>query len=128
MWTLEENPSDEDFQQFKDGICRSQFLAFECLLPKKYADRLQKLKDSCKETPPKRYSSSPDMGVRYPLSDRSYFSFDELAKLTDSELLDCINNWQEEIHDYEGQNFKLQIRGLSREFQKFFKGRLFQIR
>lgn len=122
-WSIEDEPSDEDFQQFKDGICRSQFLAFECLLPKKYADQLQKLKDSYKETPPKRYYSSPDLGVRYLLSDRSSFSSDELAKLTDSELLDRINNWQEETHDYEGKNFiTFNIRGLSKEFQKFFKG------
>ena len=122
-WTLEENPSDEEFQQFKDGICRSQFPAFECLLPKKYADQLQKLKDSYKETPPKRYYSSPDLGVWWPLSDRSYFLSDELAQLTDLELLDRINNWQEEIHDYEGKNFiTFNIRGLSKEFQKFFKG------
>lgn len=121
-WTLEENPSDEDFQQFKDGICRTQFLPFECLLPKKHADQLRKLKDSYKETPPKRYYSSPDMGVRYPLSDRSSFSSDELAKLTNSELLALINNWEKEIEGYEGKNFiTFNIRGLSREFQIFFK-------
>ena len=113
-----ENPSDEDFQQFKDNICRNNFSPFECLLTKKYADQLQKLKDSYKETPPKRYSSSPDMGVRSQ-SDRSSFSSDELAKLTDSELLARINNWEEEI---EGKNFiTFNIRGLSKEFQKFFK-------
>ena len=118
---IDDDPSDEDFQQFKDDICRSQFLAFECVLPDKYANKLQVLKDSFKETPPKRYTFPPDRGTWSPLSDRSYFSSDELAKLTDPELLARINNWQEEIHDYEDENLiTFNIRGLSQEFQKFF--------
>ena len=124
-WTIGEFTEDE-FLEYKDGICRSQLLAFEPLLLSnksldKYKKLLHKLTKSFKGESSKIVSFSHATRRDSPFS-RSPYSLEELKDFSDKELLDCINEWDSEKHKRDGDFIvTVNIDGFAQKFQDFFK-------
>ena len=113
--------TEEDFQQRRRSFHRKQFKSFESLLFGEYTTYFQELEAS---------SNAPIVDEDYLqiktevgwISNRSPRPPDDLANLTDEELLAYINEWEEKETPYEEDPFiKINIEALAEAFQTVFK-------
>ena len=123
-WVVEwlgEEFTEKRFQKHQRDFHRKQFKPFETLIFGKYSTYFQKLEDE---------AVNPISDQDYQLyktrsgwvSNRSPRPPEDLAKLTDEELLTYINEWDEKKELYEGNNLiEVNIGGLTTEFQTVFK-------
>ena len=123
-WVVEwlgEELTEEGFQQRQGGFHRKQFKPFESVLFGKYATYFRELED--KATDPisdEDYPPIKTMGG--PVSNRCPRRPENLAKLTDEELLSYINEWDEKEFFSEGDSVvEIDIEGLAGAFQTVFK-------
>ena len=115
-----ENLTEEEFGQHQRRFHRTQLMPFAPVLFAEYNTYFQQLETeaevaiSDEDYPPLKTRGG------YVFS-RSPHSTDDLAKLTDKELLTFINEWEGEAPIYEGNNLiELNIEGLAVVFQTVF--------
>ena len=115
--------TEENFLQHQHRFHRRQFRPFELVLFGEYATYFQELEVTAKapisdeDYPPfKLETSNASMSRHSPRSPQ------DLANLTDEELLAYINKWENEEFLYEDNKFvDIDIEGLSEAFQTVFK-------
>ena len=120
---LEEEFTEEDFQKRQHRFHRRQFRPFKSVLFGEYATYFQELEVATnaritdEDYPPfKTETTNPLMSKRSPRSP------EDLASLTDEELLTYINKWENEKFLYEDNEFvDIDIEGLSEAFQTVVK-------
>ena len=113
--------TETGFEQLKCHFHRLQFRPFASVLFGEYADYFQELKndETAEEIEDESYSSiSKSEGGR--ITSRSPKSPDELSKLSDQELLDYINEWQDEHRDKDNWLMEISISALAGAFQSVF--------
>ena len=112
--------TEELFKQRERRFHRMQFNPFVTVLFGEYATYFQELKAEAEEQiSDKTYSpvkSRWGWG-----SSRSPRSCEDLANLTDEELLTYINEWQEEHRDKDNWLVEINIEALAKEFQSVFR-------
>lgn len=113
--------TEEGFQQRQGGFHRKQFKPFEPVLFGEYATYFRELED--KTTDPISDEDYPPIKtIGGPVSNRSPRPTENLAALTDEELLSYINEWDEKEFFSEGDLFvEIDIEGLAGAFQTVFK-------
>ncbi len=117
--------TEEGFQKWQRGFHRKQLQPFARLLTGEYQSYFHELKDG-KEKPLSDEDYSP-VGQWGKVSYRSPSSPEELAGLSDEELLKHINTWQEGRPWYEENRYEddqwvaFNIRALADAFQTVFK-------
>ena len=117
-WVVEwlgEKFTEERFQQYRRDFYRKQFKPFEPLLFGEYATDFCELEDKA-TAPISDEDYLPTQTMDRPVSNRSPLSFEDLANLTDEELLATINKWEKQ-----GGHADFVIEGLAKTFQTFFK-------
>ena len=123
-WVVEwlgEDFTEERFQQRQRGFHRKQFKPFEPVLFGEYATYFQELEDNATD-PISDEDYPPIKTIGGPVSNRSPRPPENLAKLTDEELLSYINEWDKKEFFSEGDLFvEIDIEGLARAFQTVFK-------
>ena len=113
--------AEERFQERRERFHLSQFTPFAPVLFGKYATRYEELKDKAKEpiSDEDYLSSKVTVGS---VSNRSPRTPEQLANLTDEELLTFINDWEEMDERPEGNSFvRIDIKALANAFQTFFR-------
>ncbi len=115
--------NDEDFLQYKRRRHRIQFTPFAPVLFGKYETYLQELEtegtsrifdEDCIPTKAEVRSVA--------VSKRSPYSHQELAMLTDDNLLNVINVWDDEDKFYENEKYvEINIEALANTFQTIFR-------
>ncbi len=112
--------SDEEFRQHQRRFHRKQLKPFAPVLFDEYKSYFQELEDE---------ANAPISDEDYPphktrgghVFKRSPRSPEDLANLTDGELLAFINEWDKKQNIFEGNNLlEVDIQGLSRAFQTAF--------
>ena len=123
-----EKVTEEGFQKLQHDFHRMQLRPFEYLLTGKYQNYFQELEDASDEDFPSDEDYSPVGQAKGGMvSYRSPRSPEELAELSDEELLTYINTWQEgrpwyEEHRYEDDQWiEINIGALADAFQTVFK-------
>ena len=128
-------PSKEDFQEWqgeefsKDKFLqrqryfhRKQFKPFESVLFGKYATYFQELEAAADNDTISDEDYLQIKTIGGFVSHRSPRSPEDLAKLTDEELLAYINKWEEKEDFFEGDLWiEVSIKGLTEAFQTVFK-------
>ena len=120
-WTSE-RLTEDDFHQWRRKFHRRQLRPFAPVLFGKYSDYFQELEadESAAEISDESYlplrESSEGM-VTY----RSPRSSQELATLSDQELLDYINKWENEHQDKDDWLIEIDIEALAKAFQVIFR-------
>lgn len=113
--------SEEEFRQHQRRFHRTQFAPFASVLFDEYKSYFQELEDE---------ANAPISDDDYPphktrgghVFKRSPRSPEDLASLTDEELLAFINEWEKKQDIFEGRNLiEVDIQGLSIAFQTVFK-------
>ena len=119
----EEKEFTEDFQQHQHRFHRRQFRPFASVLFGEYAVNYQQLEGTANAQITDEDYSPFKLGTsNVSMSKRSPHSPEDLAKLTEEELLNCINKWESEEFLYEDNKFiDIDIEGLSEAFQTVFK-------
>ena len=113
--------TEERFQERQERFHLSQFTPFAPVLFGKYATRYEELKDKAKEpiSDEDYLSSKVTVGS---VSNRSPRTPEQLANLTDEELLTFINDWEKMDERPEGNSFvRIDIKALANAFQTFFR-------
>ena len=115
--------TDEDFREYKHKLHRIQLELFAPVLFGKYKTYLQELEtEGTFRIFDEDYIPSKAEVRIVPVSKRSPYSHQELAKLTDDNLLNFINVWDDEDKFYENENYvKINIEALANAFQTVFK-------
>ena len=115
--------TEDEFLEYRDGIIKPQLEAFEPLLHGKYADRLHELKKAYKGKGKKRrIVSSSSSTQRGSFFSRSPYSLEQLKDFSNEELLTCINEWNEDIPDRDGDFIvDINMDGFAQKFKDFFK-------
>ena len=117
-----EQYSDEAFEEWVPELQRMLLRPFASVLFGKYADYYRNLEKD-KTLQPITDESYLRNGTSKGgfVTNKSHISPDDLSKLTDTELLELINDWDDE--HYEKNDFLIQvsIQGLSDAFQSVFK-------
>ena len=106
----------------EDDLRRTQLFPFESVLFGRYLSLFQKLKDMPikKEKTPPCYT--PTETERRSIRDRSPYSHDELASLSDKELLNRINSWNDKTNFIEdGWIISINKTGFAGMFYDVFK-------
>ena len=123
MELLEEEFTEENFQQHQHLFHRRQFRPFESVLFGEYATYFQKLEVAAdapitdEDYPPFKITTRNAL-----MSKRSLRSSKDLANRTDEELLTDINEWDKEERLYEDNRFvEIYIEGLAGAFRTVFK-------
>ena len=123
-WVVEwlgEEFTEEDFEQRKRDFHRKQYKPFEPLLFGEYATYFRELEDKATD-PISDEDYPPIKAMGGPVSNRSPRPPENLAKLTDEELLSYINEWDEKEFFSEGDSVvEIDIEGLAGAFQTVFK-------
>lgn len=121
FWGIEFN--DEDFPQYKRHRHRIQLTPFAPVLFGKYETYLQELEtEDTSRIFDKDYIPSKVEVREVAVSKRSPYSHQELAKLTDANLLNFINAWDDEDKFHENENYvEINIEALANAFQTAFK-------
>ena len=121
FWGIEFN--DEDFLQYKLHRHRIQLTPFAPVLFGKYETYLQELAtEGTSRIFDEDYIPSKSEVREVPVSKRSPYSHQELAKLTDDNLLNFINAWDDEDKFYENEDYiEINIEALANAFQTVFK-------
>ena len=118
--------TEEDFEQRQRDFHRKQLKSFEPVLFGEYATYFRELED--KTTNPisdEDYLLVKTKTMSGPVFNRSPHSPENLANLTDEELLTYINGWKEKECFYEGDSFvDINIKGLAEAFQTVFKEKI----
>ena len=134
--TILSGPSKENYRKFLESVGeeftesyfddrkrnfhRLQLRPFATLLFGEYADYFEKLKnEEEKEITDEDYLTIQTSDIRE-ISVRSPKSPNELSKLSDEELLDYINEWQDEGYDRDDWSIKINISALAESFQSVF--------
>ncbi len=123
-WVVEwlgEEFTEERFQQRQRGFHRKQFKPFEPLLFGEYATYFRELEDKAADPiSDEDYPPIKTMGGH--VSNRSPRRPEDLAKLTDEELLSYINEWEgKEFFPEDNSFIEINIEGLAEAFQTVFK-------
>ena len=123
-WVVEwlgEEFTEERFQQRQRGFYRKQFKPFEPVLFGEYATDFRELED--KATDPISDEDYPPVKTRGGhVFNRSPHRPEDLAKLTDEELLSYINGWEGKEFFSEDDSFvEINIEGLAGAFQTVFR-------
>ena len=115
--------TDEGFQQYKPKLHRIQLAPFAPVLFGKYETYLQELEiENPSRVFDEAYVPSKVEFREVPVSKRSPCSSADLAKLTDDNLLDFINTWDDEDRFYENENrIDINIEALAKAFQIVFR-------
>ncbi len=112
--------TETDFDQWKHNFHHRQLRPFASVLFGEYATYFEELKnDEADEITDETYLPFRTSEVRKVIY-RSPRSSDELSKLSDEELLDYINEWQDEYHDRDDWFIKVDISALAEAFQSVF--------
>ena len=121
FWGIEFN--DEDFLQYKLHRHRIQLTPFAPVLFGKYETYLQELEtEGTSRIFDEDYISSKTEVREVPVSKRSPYSHQKLAKLTDDNLLNFINAWDDEDKFHENEDYvEINIEALANAFQTVFK-------
>lgn len=115
--------TEEKFRQRQRYFHRSQLRPFARLLTGEYQSYFQELESESSDNPitdngyPPYLTESGSGTVSY----SSPISPEDLAELTDQDLLTYINEWQEERHDENNWLVEINIRALAGAFQTVFK-------
>ena len=113
--------TEEKFLQRKRDFHQKQFKPFELLLFGKYAIYFQELETAANDP----ISDEDYLLIKTKsgwVSNRSPRSPEDLAKLTDEELLSYVNEWEGKETPYEDDPFvKIDIEALAEAFQTVFK-------
>lgn len=116
---------EEAFQQRQRHFHRMQLRPFSVLLSGKYRRYFDELESEEQDEVISDDSYSPfKMGSGGIVVDQSPKSAEELETLTDNELLDFLNNWDDEHHDKDNWLVEINISKLAGVFQTFFKDRI----
>ena len=120
FWGIEFN--DEDFLQYKRHRHRIQLTPFAPVLLGKYETHLQELEtEGTSRIFDEDYIPSKTEVREVRVSKRSPYSHQELAKLTDENLLNSINAWDDEDKFYENEDYvEINIEALANAFQTVF--------
>ena len=118
---LGEEFTEERFQQRQHHFHRLQFRPFKSVLFGEYESFFRKLED--KTTDPISDEDYPPIKTKGgAVANRSPRALEDLAKLTDEELLSYINEWEGNELFSEGDSFvEIDIEGLAGAFQMVFK-------
>ena len=121
FWGIEFN--DEGFLQYKLHRHRIQLTPFAPVLFGKYETYLQELEtEGTSRIFDEDYIPSKTEVREVPVSKRSPYSHQELAKLTDDNLLNFINAWDDEDKFHENEDYvEINIEALASAFQTVFK-------
>lgn len=117
-----ERYSDEIFQRRRDYFHRAQLRPFYPILDgsiKRHFDELD-AKETSEPITDESYASY-GLGQGGIVTYRSPKTFDELASLTDQELLEFINEWDSEQRIHDDSLVEINIAALAGEFQSCFK-------
>ncbi len=120
---MDEQFTEKGFERRKRYFHRAQLRLFAPILFGKYADYFQELEtdETAEEIADEDYMPFRELkGGR--VSSRSPMSSEELANLSDKELLDYINEWQDEYWDTDDGFTEINIEALAGAFQTVFKG------
>ena len=113
--------TEEDFQKRQNYFHRYQFTPFASVLFGKYKILFQEL-ESKAEDPISDEDYLPFKTKSGFVSNRSPLSSEELANLTDEELLTFINNWEKSDEYVKDSSFvQINIEALANTFQTVFK-------
>ncbi len=116
-------PTKEDYLQYQRHRHRMQFAPFAPILFGKYETHLQELET---EDPSRIFDedyipSKAEVRV-LSVSKRSPYSQQDLAKLTDNDLLNFINAWDDEDKFLENEDYvEINIEALANTFQTIFR-------
>ena len=121
FWGIEFN--DEGFLRYKLHRHRIQLTPFAPVLFGKYETYLQELEtEGTSRIFDEDYIPSKTEVREVPVSKRSPYSHQELAKLTDDNLLNFINAWDDEDKFHENEDYvEINIEALANAFQTVFK-------
>ena len=113
--------TEELLQEFKRDFHRRQLRPFTSVLYGEFADYFKELENAARNllTDDNYWPALPS-GVRR-FEDQSPKSVDELAAMTDEELLQFLNKWDEPRLDPENWWVSITIKGLAGAFQTVFK-------
>lgn len=113
--------TDENFQQWQRYFHRKQLRPFACILTGEYQKYFQELENTEREPlSDDDYSTFGEMRGGM-ISYRSPRTLEDLAELSDQELLEYINEWQEEHRDEDNRLVEINIEALSDVFKSLFK-------
>jgi len=116
--------NEEAFQQRQRYFHRKQLRPFAVLLSGEYKRYFDELESDGQEEIISDESYLPYNGVSGVIISRSPKAAEELETLTDNELLDFLNNWDEEHCDKDNWLVEINISKLAGAFQTFFKNRI----
>ena len=108
------------FHRLQLKFHRLQLRPFESVLCDRHADYFRELEAKADEDITDEDYLSIREGKGGVVTDRSPISREELACLGDEKLLDYINKWQKEEHDYD-KLIEVTIRALAEAFQSVFR-------
>ena len=113
--------TETDFYQWKHNFHHRQLRPFASVLFGKYKTYFEELKgdDDADEITDETYLPFRTSEVRT-ITSRSPKSSDELSELSDEELLDHINEWQDEHYDRDDWSIEVNISALAGAFQSVF--------
>ena len=116
------NFTEEKFQQRQRNFHRKQLHPFKNLLSGEYQSYFNELENEFKDKPvsDEDYAPMSESRSGY-VSYRSPLPPEELTKLTDEQLLDYINDWQEIHRDKDDWLTEINIEALAETFQSVFK-------
>ena len=114
--------TDEKYQIRQRYFQRKQLRPFSSLLTGKYQSYYQELESEFEKEPLSDEDYSPvgesEGGI---VSNQSPRSLEDLAKFSDLELLEYINEWQEERYNKDDLLIEINIEALARTYQTLFK-------
>ena len=118
---LKEEFTEKRFEKRQHYFHRHQLTPFASVLFDKYKTYFQKLESEADD--PISDEDYPPFGVKVgTVSNRSPYSFEDLANLTDEQLLKCINEWEMENEIAERDSFvRINIETLANTFQTVFR-------
>lgn len=113
--------TETDFYQWKHNFHHRQLRPFASVLFGKYKTYFEELKgdDDADEITDETYLPFRTSEVRT-ITSRSPKSSDELSELSDEELLDHINEWQDEHYNRDDWSIEVNISALAGAFQSVF--------
>ena len=113
--------TDEKFVQRQHYFHRKQLRPFVSLLTGDYKKYYQELEITEKETlSDDDYSPFPEVKGGF-VSYRSPRSIEDLARISDVEILEYINEWEDQYRDKDDRLIEINIEALASEYQTLFK-------
>ncbi len=112
--------TEDDLKKWQRTCHRIQLRPFESVLCDEHEDYFRELETEAGEKITDEDYLSIRVGKGGIVTDRSPTSSEELARLGDEGLLDYINEWEKEEHDYD-KFIDVTIRALAKAFQSVFR-------